>query len=133
MVRFFNLYTGCIVVNSFTINFPYKSNFMTRIKDIDLRNINEQTESDLKYLFKTTPVLVFQDQKLTPNEQLSICKLFDNQNTDEILVNPFKNTQIPDVPQVCIRGQGKTNHFGLDNAEISNYKVFRYTPVWHQD
>ena len=53
MVRFFYLYTGFIVANSFTIDFPYKTNFMARIKDIDLRNINEQTESDLKYLFRT--------------------------------------------------------------------------------
>mgnify|MGYP001317246073 CR=1 FL=1 len=133
MIRILHLLFVSKVANTFTIDFPYKTNFMTRIKDIDLRNLNDQTESDLKYLFKTTPVLVFQDQKLTPAEQLSICKLFDNKSTDEVLITPFKKTQIPDVPQICIRGQGYTNHFGLDNVEISNYKVFRYTPVWHQD
>ena len=122
-----------VVAKSFTIDFPYKTNFMARIKDLDLRILNDQRESDLKYLFKTTPVLVFQNQKLTPSEQLSICKLFDNQSTDEVLVTAFEKTQIPAVPQVCMRGQGITNHFGLDDVEIKNYRVFRYTPVWHQD
>ena len=42
-----------LLVGSFTIDLPYQTNFMVKIKGIDLRKINDRTIDDLKYLFKT--------------------------------------------------------------------------------
>ena len=63
--------------NGFTIEFPYGTNFMARVKNINLNKINDQTKSDLQYLFKTTPVLVFEKQELIPEEQYYISTFFD--------------------------------------------------------
>lgn len=121
-----------VLAAAFTIDFPYKTNFMVRIKDIDLQKINDQTKEELIYLFKTTPVLVFENQKITPQQQYEICTMFDPQHTDEIM-HPFYETAIPDKKQIALRGKGKANLFGLNDVPIRNSQVFKFTPVWHQD
>ena len=121
--------TNCV---GFTIEFPYGTNFMTRIKNIDLTRITEQTKVDLQYLFKTTPVLVFENQKITPEEQFFICSLFDSNYTTQVL-HPFSETAVPNTEQIAIRGKGTANHFGVNNVPIRNTRSFKYTPVWHQD
>ena len=122
----------CASCVGFTIEFPYKTNFMARVKNIVLTNINEYAIEDLQYLFKTTPVLVFENQKITPQDQFFICSLFDSNYTSEIM-HPFFETAIPDAKQVAIRGKGIANHYGLKHVPIRNSKPFRYTPLWHQD
>lgn len=121
--------TSCF---GFTIEFPFGANFMTRIKNIDLTRITEQTKADLQYLFKTTPVLVFENQKITPEEQFFVCSLFDSNYTTQVL-HPFSETAVPNTEQIAIRGKGVANHFGVENVPIRNTRSFRYTPVWHQD
>ena len=118
-------------VNGFTIEFPYGTNFMARVKNINLNKINDQTKSDLQYLFKTTPVLVFEKQELIPEEQYYISTFFD-QNYNNKVMHPF-NTAVPSVEQISIRGKGIANHFGVDNVPIYVGKTFKYTEVWHQD
>ena len=92
-----------LVVNSFTIDFPFQNNFMVRIKNIDLRHIGDKTLEDLRYLFKTTPVLVFENQKITPQQQYDFCGLMDIHHTNQI-VHPFYETAIPDKQQIALRG-----------------------------
>ncbi len=121
-----------LLATSFTIDFPYRTNFMVKIKDIDLRKINERTIDDLRYLFKTTPVLVFENQRITPKQQYDFCALFDSQHTDQIL-HPFYETAIPDKQQIALRGKGRADMFGLNDVPIRNSPVFKFTPVWHQD
>ena len=121
-----------LLVNSFTIDFPFQNNFMVRIKNIDLRNIGDKTLKDLRYLFKTTPVLVFENQKITPQEQYDFCALMDNHHTNQI-VHPFYETAIPDKQQIALRGKGRADMFGLNDVPIRNSPVFKFTPVWHQD
>ena len=120
-----------VYVNGFTIEFPYGTKFMARVKNINLNKINDETKSDLQYLFKTTPVLVFEKQDLLPEEQYYISTLFDNKYNSQVM-HPF-NTAIPSIEQIAIRGKGTTNHFGLDNVPIYVGKTFKYTEVWHQD
>ena len=119
-------------VYGFKLSFPYGNNFMVKIKNIDLKNIDYDTKAELNYVFKTTPVLVFEDQELTPEEHLKVCRYFDNQFSD-ISLNPFVSTQIPNVPQIAVRGKGNTDLFGLDNVPISISKPFKYNRLWHQD
>tara|TARA_B100000424_G_C22945412_1_gene503204 strand:- start:6932 stop:7846 length:915 start_codon:yes stop_codon:yes gene_type:complete len=105
---------------------------MVRIKNIDLMNINEKTKEDIQYLFKTTPVLVFENQKITPEDQFFICTMFDSNYTTKIM-HPFKETAIPDIKQVALRGKGTANLFNLKHVPIRNSRAFQYTPLWHQD
>ena len=120
-----------VYVNGFTIDFPYGTKFMARVKNINLNKINDETKSDLQYLFKTTPVLVFEKQNLLPEEQYYISTFFDEKCNNRAM-HPF-NTAIPSVEQIAIRGKGIANHFGVDNVPIHVGKTFKYTEVWHQD
>ncbi len=120
-----------VYVNGFTIEFPYGTKFMARIRNINLNKINDETKSDLQYLFKTTPVLVFEKQNLLPEEQYYISSFFDEKYNNQVM-HPF-NTAVPSVDQIAIRGKGIANHFGVDNVPIHVGKTFKYTEVWHQD
>lgn len=132
-MRFFLIVTFLLTfVNSFTIDFPYGVKFMAKISNINLLKINENEKSELQYLFKTTPVLVFENQDLTPKEHFSISKLFDS-NFNEKVMHPFKETMVPDVNQVAIRGAGIANHFGVNNVKIRNSNSFKFNELWHQD
>tara|TARA_A100001015_G_scaffold293144_1_gene369365 strand:- start:790 stop:1701 length:912 start_codon:yes stop_codon:yes gene_type:complete len=105
---------------------------MARVKNIDLMNINERTKEDLQYLFKTTPVLIFENQKITPEDQFFICTMFDSNYTNQIL-HPFSETAIPTMKQVALRGKGTANLYDLKHIPIRNSRTFQYTPLWHQD
>ena len=120
------------LVNSFTIDFPFNNNFMVKVKNIDVKKINQNTIDELRYLFKTTPVLVFENQKISPEEQFDFCSKFDPEHTNEIL-HPFYETAIPGKQQIALRGKGVADMFGLKEVPIRNSQVFKYTPVWHQD
>lgn len=116
----------------FTIEFPFQTNFMARVKNVNLNNINKQDIEDLQFLFKTTPVLVFENQELIPEEQFYICSMFDeHHNTNKC--HPFHDTQIHSVPQIALRGKGIANKFGVKSVPIYNGKQFLFTPLWHQD
>ena len=116
----------------FTVEFPFKTNFMARIKDINLRKLDQQTTEDLQFLFKTTPVLVFENQDLIPEEQFYICTLFDKyHNTKKC--HPFHDTQIDSVEQIALRGKGLADRFGVKSVPIYNGRQFLFTPLWHQD
>ena len=121
-----------LFVNSFTIDFPFNNNFMVKVKNIDVKKINQNTIDELRYLFKTTPVLVFENQKISPEEQFDFCSKFDPEHTNEIL-HPFYETAIPGKQQIALRGKGVADMFGLKEVPIRNSQVFKYTPVWHQD
>mgnify|MGYP001268674036 FL=1 len=49
---------------------------------------------------------------------------FDKNHLDDIM-HPFKETMVPDAPQVAIRGRGTINNYGLENALIRNSKAFK--------
>ncbi len=119
-------------MQSFTVDFPFGVKFMAKVNNINLLKINENDISELQYLFKTTPVLVFENQNLTPEEHFSVSKLFDK-NFNEKVMHPFKETMVPGVNQVAIRGAGIANHFGVNNVKIRNSDSFKYNELWHQD
>ncbi len=116
----------------FTIDFPYGVNFMAKISKINLLKITNEEKQELQYLFKTTPVLVFEKQDLTPKEHFQVSTYFDKNYLHDIM-HPFKETMVPDTPQVAIRGRGTVNDYGLENALIRNSKAFKYNELWHQD
>ena len=117
---------------SFTIDFPYGVNFMAKVSKINLLKLHEEEKEELRFLFKTTPVLVFENQDLTPKQHLQVSTYFDKNHLDDIM-HPFKETMVPDAPQVAIRGRGTINNYGLENALIRNSKAFKYNELWHQD
>tara|TARA_B100000282_G_C31730117_1_gene490475 strand:+ start:1498 stop:2463 length:966 start_codon:yes stop_codon:yes gene_type:complete len=121
-----------ICSESFTIDFPYDVKFMAKISNINLLKINEDEKSELQYLFRTTPVLVFENQELTPKEHFEVSTIFDKNFNDKVM-HPFKETMVPGVNQVAIRGAGTANHFGVNNVEIRNSNSFKYNELWHQD
>ena len=133
MVRMF-LYLCMLfsVVHSFTIEFPYGTNFMVKVKGINLLAVNQQTKEDLQYLFKTTPVVVFENQYITPEDQYFISTWFDSNYLNK-KIHPFYETEVPSIDQVAIRGKGMADHFGVNDVEIRNARSFKYTPLWHQD
>lgn len=108
-----------------------KVNFIKRVKGINLKKCSETQKTDLKYLFKSSPVLVFEDQNLTPQDQFEICSWFDPKHKDDVL-HPFYTTRIEDQPQISIRGKGRANMFGV-NCEVGIGQEFKYNPLWHMD
>lgn len=118
---------------SFTIKFNYKVPFIAEVYNINVNNIDQYQIEDLQSLFRSTPVLIFKNQNLTPSQQYEFCKHFDPKHTDDV-VHPFQDTQVPDCPQIALRGKGIINDlFGVKDTFIQNGKMFRYNRVWHQD
>ena len=121
------------LINSFRIKYYRKVPFIAEIYNLNINNIDMQEQAELQYLFKSTPVLIFKNQTLTPQEHYNFCCLFDKRHTDNI-VHPFKETQVPECPQLALRGKGWIHDtFGVKNKDIVNGQTFKYNPVWHQD
>lgn len=119
--------------NAFTIKYNRNAPFMAEVYNLDIRKLDMYQEQDLKYLFRATPVLIFKNQTLTPEQQYKFCRMFDSRSTDKS-VHPFKDTEVPDCPQLALRGKGKIiDTFGVKNREIVNGQTFKFNRVWHQD
>lgn len=122
-----------LITDAFSVQFHDKVPFICEIHDIDVHDVSTDTMDQLRFLMKTTPVLIFKNQRINPREQFRFCAEFDRQHTKDI-VHPFQETAVPTCPQVALRGKGHiTNLFGVIDKSIRNSKAFEYTPVWHQD
>lgn len=120
-------------ISAFTIKFNYKVPFICEVHDVNINKLDLDTMDNLKHLLRTTPVLVFKKQQITPQKQFEFCSKFDTYHTNDI-IHPFPETAIPNCPQVTLRGTGYIdNVFGVQNKTIHNGKMLQYTPVWHQD
>jgi alpha-ketoglutarate-dependent taurine dioxygenase len=131
----FILLLSCLVsyTLSFTIKYRHSVPFICEIHDLNINKIDSFTISELQYLFRATPVLVFKNQKITAEQQFKFCGLFDLKHTLDS-IHPFKSTEVPDCPQIALRGKGYINDtFGVKNEEIQIAKTFKYNKVWHQD
>ena len=119
----------CYGFNIQSTNVP----FIQEVYNINVNTIDMETVKELQYLFKVTPVLIFKNQTLTPKQHIDFCKLFDTKSNDNV-IHPFKDTQVPDYPQLAIRGKGFIKDtFGVKNTHIQNTQTFKYNKVWHQD
>tara|TARA_B110000305_G_C19465599_1_gene657681 strand:+ start:10301 stop:11296 length:996 start_codon:yes stop_codon:yes gene_type:complete len=120
-------------ITSFTIKYNYNVPFIAEIHNLNVNKLSTNDIEDLNFFFKSTPVLIFKNQILTPTQHYEFCKLFDKQHTNNI-VHPFKDTLIPECPQIALRGKGYINDvFGVKDTFIQNGQSFRYNRVWHQD
>tara|TARA_Y200000002_G_scaffold182699_1_gene150768 strand:+ start:33345 stop:34343 length:999 start_codon:yes stop_codon:yes gene_type:complete len=125
----------CIIQITLAFRIKYNKNtpFVAEVHNLDIRKLDMFQEDDLKYLFRSTPVLIFKNQTLTPQEQYKFCSMFDAKHTNKV-VHPFRHTEVPDCPQLALRGKGKIQDtFGVKNRHILNAKTFKYNTVWHQD
>ena len=122
-----------LITSGFTIKFNYQVPFICEVHGIDAGDVDPNTMEELKYLFRTTPVLVFKNQHLTAKNQFDFTSEFDPYYTRDI-VHPFKDTAVPDCPQIALRGKGIiSNVFGIKETCIQNAPAFKYNKVWHQD
>lgn len=121
------------LISAFTIKFNYKVPFISEVHNVDINSVDIDTMTQLKHLFQTTPILVFKNQRISPNVQFDFCSKFDSKCTTDI-VHPFTDTAVPECPQIALRGKGHIeNIFGIRNQTIYNSRTFEYTTVWHQD
>ena len=122
-----------IITNAFSLHFNHKVPFICEVHDIDVNDVEPEEMDQLRFLLKTTPVLVFKNQRIDPRDQFRFCAEFDRQHTTDI-VHPFGETAVPSCPQIALRGKGHIKDlFGVVDKPIRNFKAFEYTPVWHQD
>ena len=122
-----------VFTNAFSIQSNHKVPFICEVHDIDVNGVEPNTMNQLRFLMKTTPVLVFKNQRIDPQAQFRFCAEFDRQHTTDI-VHPFQETAVPVCPQIALRGKGHIqNLFDVVDKPIRNSKAFEYTPVWHQD
>ena len=78
-------------------------------------------------------MLLFKKQDLEPKKLYEFCKSFDDKATDKV-IHPFKYSQIDEVQQVALRGQGYIKDFnGIKNITLKYSEPFKNTLVWHQD
>ena len=121
------------LVAAFTIKFNYKVPFISEVHNVDINSVDIDTMKQLKHLFQTTPILVFKNQRISPNVQFDFCSKFDTKYTTDV-VHPFTTTAVPECPQIALRGKGTVeNIFDIRNQTIYNSKASEYTTVWHQD
>jgi len=121
------------LIPAFNIKYNYKVPFITEVNNIDINSVDMDTMKQLKHLFQSTPVLVFKNQRVSPQAHFEFCSKFDSKYTTDV-VHPFPTTAVPECPQIALRGKGQIeNIFGVQNQIISNRETFEYTPVWHQD
>lgn len=116
---------------TFTIQSFPKVDFVKRINNFNYKKCDSIQKVNLQKLFKSTPVLVFENQKLSPEEHFDMCTWFDTKYTEDIL-HPFKSLEIPNQPQIAIRGKGFANINGV-HCNIGIGEEFKYNPLWHID
>ena len=130
-VLFYILYTSTIY--SYEISFPTFKKNLAVIKNANINKLNDKDISDFKLLFKSVPMLLFKKQDLEPKKLYEFCKSFDDKANDKV-IHPFKYSQIDEVPQVALRGQGYIKDFyGIKNITLKYSEPFKNTLVWHQD
>lgn len=121
------------IITCFHIKYNYNVPFICEIHDIDINNMGFDMMNELKYLFTTTPILVFKNQHITPSKQFDFCSQFDSHYTPRV-IHPFLETAVPKCPQIAIRGKGHIeNIFGIKNKTIHNRQSLKYNRQWHQD
>lgn len=120
------------LLNAFSIQFNNKVSYICEVHGIDIKDVDAEVMDQLRFLMKTTPVLVFKNQRISPRDQLDFCTEFDRQHTLDI-VHSFEETKVPDCPQIALRGKGHiANLFGVIDKPIRTSHAFEYTPVWNQ-
>jgi alpha-ketoglutarate-dependent taurine dioxygenase len=117
-------------MNSFTIK-PCGKSFVKRVKNFNYNKCDSAQKEQLKRLFRSTPVLIFENQHLNPKEHFDMCTWFDDNYTEDVM-HPFESLAIPDVPQIAIRGKGYADVFGV-KSPIGIADEFMYNPLWHMD
>jgi len=121
------------IISAFTVKYNFKVPFICEIHGIDVADVDIDTMDELKQLFRTTPVLVFKNQNITPKYQFEFSSQFDPYYTRDV-VHPFTDTATSECPQIALRGKGHINSiFGVKDVTIQNSDGFKYTKVWHQD
>lgn len=120
-------------VDSFTLKYNFNVPFMCEIHNLDLTNLKLGDVDELQYLFKSTPVMIFKNQKLTPQQQFDLSSIFDTRYTKET-INLNQDLQVPECPQLSIIGKGFVNNtFGIINKNIKNNRNFKYNKIWKQN
>lgn len=103
------------IVNSYKFTLPYKVNWVGQFDDIDVFNNLE----DCKEAFKSIPILIFKNQKLTNNQFFNFVSSFDESDKyKSSVIHPFKRDMI-------------NQHIGIcENLKSSSIS---YNNVWHMD
>jgi alpha-ketoglutarate-dependent taurine dioxygenase len=121
-----------IAVRAFSIQFNSGVPFICDVRDLDIHDLSSETMDQLRFLLKTTPVLVFKNQRISPEEQLRFCAEFDKRHTTNI-AHQFKETAVPDCPQIALHGKGHIkNLFGIVETPIPKNYANEFTHIWHQ-
>tara|TARA_B110001450_G_scaffold203110_2_gene192530 strand:+ start:6638 stop:7606 length:969 start_codon:yes stop_codon:yes gene_type:complete len=119
----FNIFPATL---SYSISFPTFTKNKAIISNIDVKSATSYEINQFKKIFYKIPVIIYKNQKLSPNQYYDFVKLFDcNHDNDISLYNHIQNS-IPSVPHVeLIQNKNKCNRYiNLDDE-------FNY--LWHQD
>jgi len=57
-----------VLTNAFSLQFNHKVPFICEVHDIDVNDVEPEEMDQLRFLLKTTPVLVFKNQRITPRD-----------------------------------------------------------------
>ena len=137
MIFYLLLFINFILINSYSITFPSFPKNKAIISNIDIKNINNKDIEQLNILFNKIPVIIFKNQKLTPNEYYKFIKLFDNNYNSNISLHSYNNNTIPSVPQVELICKNSKNIIDnnkiFKNLNIDNDINDFYNYLWHQD
>lgn len=120
------------LVTSFKFKYNRKVPFICEVHDINVKKMDSETIHDLQYIFRATPVLIFKNQILTPEEQLQFTNIFDFNAIEKPLNSDY--SPLSDYPQLEILGNGYLNTtFELNDYQVSSPKKYLYNKIWSQD
>ena len=119
----FNIFVQTL---SYSITFPTFTKNKAIISNIDVKSASSYEINEFKKIIKKIPVIIFKNQKLTPEQYYNFVKKFDNNHDKDISLYSHTQNTIPSVPQVeLIQHKNKGNRF------INMDDEFNY--LWHQD
>lgn len=123
IVILFNIFTSVL---SYSITFPTFTNNKAIISNIDTKYATHNDIKEFKKLFKKVPVIIYKNQKLSPEQYYNFVNNFDDTHDKTISLYSHTKNTIPSVPQVeLIHHKNKTNIY-IDLDDNYNY-------LWHQD
>ena len=101
--QFILCFLSLFSIHGFTIKYNHKVPFICEVHNIDIRNLDDMLIHDLQHLFRATPVLLFKNQHVTPQQQFEFLDYLIRSLLQILFIHSRYND--PECPQTALRGK----------------------------
>lgn len=123
-------------INAFSITFPTFTKNKAIISNVDIKYLTNNDIYEFKKIFNKVPVMIFKNQKISPQQYYDFVSIFDDNYNKSISLYTSKPDTVQSIPQVELINKVKNNFFEKNEKKISKKSPIYdddYNYLWHQD